>query len=187
MSSSINQGFRFFSRAKNVGHFLKWWAQAYQTNHGWHLSSKLYLHTDTDTCMHICIFTADYTVNPVLSGHSKKTNYRLMQVKSIAECSKGSILQSFWPSLSYHFLTSSFFCLFDRLLTTCFTVLTNFMYFLFCGVHRLAIRWIFLLKWDIFTTKKDGSTGPTALESDGPYFEIMGQWPGPTINLKPCY
>ena len=28
---------------------------------------------------------------------------------------------------------------------------------------------------DIFTTKQDGSTGPTAMESDGPYFEIMGQ------------
>ena len=33
----------------------------------------------------------------------------------------------------------------------------------------------FLLKEDFFTTKKDGSTGHTALESDGPYFEIMGQ------------
>ena len=32
----------------------------------------------------------------------------------------------------------------------------------------------------------DGSTWPTALESYGPYFEIMGQWPGPTINLKAC-
>ena len=42
----------------------------------------------------------------------------------------------------------------------------------------------FSLKWDYFTTKKDGSTEPTALESDGPYFEIMGQWPEPTINLK---
>ena len=31
-----------------------------------------------------------------------KTNYRLMQVKNIAECSKGSILQYFLPSLSYH-------------------------------------------------------------------------------------
>ena len=29
------------------------------------------------------------------------THYRLMQVKSIAGCSKGSILQSFPPSLSY--------------------------------------------------------------------------------------
>ena len=29
---------------------------------------------------------------------------------------------------------------------------------------------------DIFSQlKKDESTGPTSLESDGPYFEIMGQ------------
>ena len=55
-----------------------------------------------------------------------------------------------------------------------------------CGVCRLAVRWIILLKWDFFTTKKDGSTGPTFLESDGLNFEIMGQWPGPTINLKTC-
>ena len=34
--------------------------------------------------------------------------------------------------------------------------------------------------------KKDESTRPTASESDGPYFEIMGQRPGPTINLKAC-
>ena len=39
-------------------------------------------------------------------------NYRLMQVKSIAECSKGSILQYFWPSLSYHFPLRPLFCLF---------------------------------------------------------------------------
>ena len=50
------------------------------------------------------------TVKPVLNDHSQKyqkliikTNYRLMQVKSIAECSKFSILQYFQPSLSYHF------------------------------------------------------------------------------------
>ena len=55
-------------------------------------------------------------------------------------------------------------------LSGCFTALTTYMYFLFCGVSR-----IFLLKLDFFTTEKDGSTGPTALESDGPYFEIMGQ------------
>ena len=49
-----------------------------------------------------------YTVKPVLSSHSKRTpklvfntDYRLMQVKSIAECSKGSILQYFQPALSY--------------------------------------------------------------------------------------
>ena len=31
-----------------------------------------------------------------------------MQVKSIAECSKGSILQYFQPSLSYHFVIKKF-------------------------------------------------------------------------------
>ena len=41
-----------------------------------------------------------------------KTNYRLMQVKSIAECSKGSILQYFPASLSYQLLLRSLFCLF---------------------------------------------------------------------------
>ena len=40
-----------------------------------------------------------------------------MQVKSIAECSKVSILQYFRPSLSYHLSLRSMFCLFlsDRL------------------------------------------------------------------------
>ena len=53
------------------------------------------------------------------NGHSQKdrklvfkTNYCLMQVKSIAECSKGSILQYFRPSLSHHLLLRSLFCLF---------------------------------------------------------------------------
>ena len=40
------------------------------------------------------------------------TNYRLMEVKSIAECSKGSILQYFRPSLSYCLSLRSLFCLF---------------------------------------------------------------------------
>ena len=35
-----------------------------------------------------------------------------MQVKSIAECFKGSILQYFLPSLRYHFSLRSWFCLF---------------------------------------------------------------------------
>ena len=63
-----------------------------------------------------------HTVKPVQNGHSKidktkilKTNGSLMQVKSIAECSKGlmkvksiaecslwSILQYFWPASSYN-------------------------------------------------------------------------------------
>ena len=47
------------------------------------------------------------TTNKVCGGY----NY-LMQVKSIAECSKGSILQYFRPSLSYHLSLRSLFCLF---------------------------------------------------------------------------
>ena len=39
-----------------------------------------------------------------------KINYRLMQVKSIAECSKGSILQYFRTSLSYRLSLRSLFC-----------------------------------------------------------------------------
>ena len=41
-----------------------------------------------------------------------KTNYPLMKVTSVAECSKGSILQYFWPSLSYHLSLRASFCLF---------------------------------------------------------------------------
>ena len=58
-----------------------------------------------EVCVSVCILTAEYAVKPVLSDHSKKkTNYRLMQVKSIAECSKGSIRQYFRPAISYHLL-----------------------------------------------------------------------------------
>ena len=60
----------------------------------------------------------NYTVKPVLKGHSQKdqklvfeTNYGLMQVKSIAECSKGSILQYFRPSLTYQLSLRPLFCL----------------------------------------------------------------------------
>ena len=41
-----------------------------------------------------------------------KTDYCLMKVKSITECSKGSILQYFRPSVSYHLLVRSLFWLF---------------------------------------------------------------------------
>ena len=49
-----------------------------------------------------------------MSGTSiiAKFSMPLMQIKSIAECSKGSILQYFRPSLSYHLPLSPLFCLF---------------------------------------------------------------------------
>ena len=79
---------------------------------------SLYLLKDYQNHIHV------YTVKPVLSGHSERrqklvfnADYRLMQVQSIAECSMGSILQYFRPSLSYHLSLISLFCLFlsDRL------------------------------------------------------------------------
>ena len=64
-------------------------------------------------------------VKPVFNRHSKrrpklvfKTDYRLMQVKSIAECSKGSILQYFQTSLSYHLPLSPFLSIFEWPLKT---------------------------------------------------------------------
>ena len=85
-------------------------------------------------------FPPDYTFKPVLIGHSKKkTNYCLMQVKSIAECSKGSNLQSFQLSLIVIKIFVLSFSL-NWLLKTGFTVFATYMFFLFCGVHRLAVR-----------------------------------------------
>ena len=46
----------------------------------------------------------------------------LMHVNSIAECSKGSILQYFRPSLSYRLSLRSFLSIFDWPLKTGFTV-----------------------------------------------------------------
>ena len=54
-------------KQKLVGRFLKGWAQAYQTNHKYALPT-----TDTDTCMHISILTADYIVKPVFKDHLKR-------------------------------------------------------------------------------------------------------------------
>ena len=42
------------------------------------------------------------------------------------------------------------FVFFEWLLKTCFTVLTAYMNFLFCGVCRLAVRWIFFIKMRFF-------------------------------------
>ena len=54
------------------------------------------------------------SIHPCFSGHSKrnrKIGCHLMQVQSIAECSKGNILQNFRPSLSYNFALRPLFCL----------------------------------------------------------------------------
>ena len=60
------------------------------------------------------------------------TNYLFMQVKSIAECSNGSILQYFRPLLSYHLSFRSLFCLFSK--WSCYTGFTVFPCFVY-------VRW----------------------------------------------
>ena len=184
------QGFRFFSRmvGRSDPWSKKWWVIFWNDRPKYIKLTTVDIwvvyFTYTLTQTFVCI----YVYWPVLSGHSKKKTKNLfsrpiMQVKSIAECSLAILSTFIKLSFVIKIFVLSFF---EWLLKTGFTVLTTFMYFLVNGVCRLAVRWIFLLKWDFFTTKKDGSTGPTALKSDGPYFEIMGQWPGPTINLKAC-
>ena len=54
-----------------------------------------------------------------------KTDFCLMQVKSIAECSPWSILQYFRPSLSYLLSIRFLFCLLEWPLKTGFTVHRN--------------------------------------------------------------
>ena len=57
-------------------------------------NSILYLHTDTDTCMYICILTADYTVKTVLSGHSKK-KIAYCRSKVLQNAPKGAFCNTF--------------------------------------------------------------------------------------------
>ena len=63
-----------------------------------YMRTNVWLFTDVSSAWYM----AHGIVKPVLNGHSQKvqklffkTNYLLMQVKSIAESSKGSILQYF--------------------------------------------------------------------------------------------
>ena len=69
----------------------------YNVNYGPQLIEDMNLELPT-----YCYMTGKYTVKPVLSGNSKidktkilMTSGSLMKVESIAECSKGSILQYF--------------------------------------------------------------------------------------------
>ena len=74
-----------------------------------------------------------------------------MQVKSIAECSKGSILQYYRPSLSYHFPLRPLFCLFiSSCLNTGFAVLSlNLLYHVYIESSEcVSITFIFFLPED---------------------------------------
>ena len=64
-----------------------------------------YRQTPVDTAIEKLRTQIVSTVKPMYDDQSQKDqngNYCLMQVDSVAECSKGSILQYFRSSLSYH-------------------------------------------------------------------------------------
>ena len=107
-----------------------------------------------------------WTVKPVLSRHSKrrsklvfKTDYRLMQVKSIAECSEWSILQYFWPSLSYQFFINTFvLSIFEWPLKTGFTVDVPLTFCTLGNFHRFFVVWNFFLNFIFFKQLSDCQT-----------------------------
>ena len=74
------------------------------------------------------------------------TNYCLMQVKSIAECSPWSILQYFWPSLSYHLSLRSLFCLFLSGHSTQVLLYTNLLQLndFICSPGTMKMRNVFI-------------------------------------------
>ena len=77
----------------------------------------------------------EHTVKPVLRGHLKidqikvfMDNGSLMEVESIAECSKGSILQYFWPAICDNWYWKTIFgVIFEWPLKTGFTVVNGLL------------------------------------------------------------
>ena len=91
----------------------------------------LYLHTDTDTCMHICILTADYTIKPVLKGHLKSRPINAgHKYCRMLKWEHSAILLTFIKLLFVIkiFVFSYFEWLLKTPLKTCFTVLTTVLW-----------------------------------------------------------
>ena len=161
---------------KMGAHFLKWWAQAYQTNHSWHLGSAiLYLHTDTDTCMNMYIDCWWYS-KAFLKWPLKKKQLSLNAGQKYCRMLQGehsAILLTF-IKLSL-LLRSLFFVFFEWLLKTCFTVLTIYMYFLFC---RSKMN-IFIKVRFFHNKKKMGPLGPLPWKVMGHILKSWDNDPGP--------
>ena len=64
------------------------------------------------------------------------TNGSLMDVKSIAECSKGSILQYFWPALSDNLSWKTIFRLFESGPFTQVQLYIVFIYFVYTVCYK---------------------------------------------------
>ena len=132
-------------------HFSKKWRVIFWNDGPKHIelnTSIFYLHTDTDTCVHICILSKTYLKRPLkkedqLYLNADQKHCRMLQREH------SSILLTFikLPFVIKIFVLSFLSgCIWQVLLYWQPT-----LYFLFCGLPRLAVRWIFLLKWDLFT------------------------------------
>ena len=126
--------------------------------------------TLTQTLVWICTLTADDTVKPFLSGHWKKKQLSLNAGQKYCRMLQGehsAILLTF-IKLSF-LLRSLFFVFFERLLKTCFTVLTIYMYFLFC-----CCKMNIFIKVRFFRNKiKMGPLGPLPWKVMG---HILKSW-----------
>ena len=73
-----------------------------------HYGNKLYNILSMSTYLRYVPIVKTCLKRPLKKKTNFKTDYHLMQVKSIAECSEGSILQYFLPSLSFKKLYNIF-------------------------------------------------------------------------------
>ena len=71
------------------------------------------------------------------------------------------------------------FVFFEWLLKTCFTVLTTNMYFLFCGVRRLAVRQYFYLSEIFSQLERMSPLGPLPWKGTGHISKSWDNDPGP--------
>ena len=171
-----NGGPKWPMEQKMVGHFLKWWAQAYQNNHSWHLGSILYLYTDTDSCMHLCILSKTCRKRPLQKEDQLSLNAGQKYCRMLlgAFC---KILSTFikLPFVIKIFILSSF----EWLLKTGFTVLTTCMYFLFCGIGTHCKMNIFYWSEIFSKLKRMGPLGPLPWKVMGHILKSWDNDPGP--------
>ena len=117
------------------------------------LSSGVALNLVITTLSPAAPVNRDITVKPVLSGHSPK-NKKWVSRPIIAKCRskalqnapRGSILQYFWPALSYHMASRPFLSIFEWPLKTGFTVLLFItakffsMSVVFAQMHQFSLK-----------------------------------------------
>ena len=88
--------------------------------------------------MHICLLTANYLKWPLKEEDQSSLNAGQKICKMLQ--GEHSATLSTFIKLPFVILKDLCFVFFEWLLKTRFTVLTNYMYFMYCGDRRLAVR-----------------------------------------------